>query len=369
MGRGAGNLPIETLITYFEKSIDRKKYNVLPILELIDKYFLDLSKKYKWGYNLPYMISGIYEAHPNYATYLIDSGKYNLQNIQFALQLINKINPVGFNKELIVSMENKGFISNKNKLTRIDNPKNKFNIGSGFKNLKATYKDRHNGRDFLILANGASLAASKKEIKKFIKQYSPIIIGSNYLAGLFVPHYHSFNNKDRFRQFIGNVNPKSELLLSTVFEKKFVKEYTKREFEIIACSNLDNQFFSIKNEVIVNDCKSISVLSIAVAIVMGAKRIFVAGMDGYKDLDTFIDTDSSTKRMLKNDYSNFIDISSRGGEYHIQMEWHDLIDKLLRMINQYLLSVNKNELLIITPTTHRFFYKDIRSFLSENKNA
>ena len=42
MGRGAGNMPLETLMAYCQKSINEEKYNVLPILDLIDRYFLSL---------------------------------------------------------------------------------------------------------------------------------------------------------------------------------------------------------------------------------------------------------------------------------------------------------------------------------------
>ena len=55
MGRGGGNLPIELLLG------DNNGYYV----ELIKKYFVDLKDKYKWGYNLNSMETGIKNVHPN----------------------------------------------------------------------------------------------------------------------------------------------------------------------------------------------------------------------------------------------------------------------------------------------------------------
>ena len=56
MGRGAGNLKLELLLTYLNKHFN---YNVdFNVLCEIISVFSDLLKKYQWGTNLPYMISG-----------------------------------------------------------------------------------------------------------------------------------------------------------------------------------------------------------------------------------------------------------------------------------------------------------------------
>jgi 4-hydroxy 2-oxovalerate aldolase len=58
MGRGAGNLKMELLLTYLNKH-----YNLnvdLNVLGDIIGIFSDLLQKYKWGTNLPYMISGAF---------------------------------------------------------------------------------------------------------------------------------------------------------------------------------------------------------------------------------------------------------------------------------------------------------------------
>lgn len=47
IGRGAGNLPTEILLSYLLKQ-GEKKYNVIPILNLIDQYFLEMKKSSPW---------------------------------------------------------------------------------------------------------------------------------------------------------------------------------------------------------------------------------------------------------------------------------------------------------------------------------
>jgi 4-hydroxy 2-oxovalerate aldolase len=62
IGRGAGNCPIELLLMY----LDDPRYDVRPILALIDD-FADLRDDLRWGYHLPYAITGWLNLHPRSA--------------------------------------------------------------------------------------------------------------------------------------------------------------------------------------------------------------------------------------------------------------------------------------------------------------
>jgi 4-hydroxy 2-oxovalerate aldolase len=363
MGRGSGNLPLETLITYCEKTIDENKYNVLPILELINKYFIDIARELSWGHNLPYMISGAYEVHPNYARALIESGRYSIEDMQSVLKLVRVMNPVGFDKSIITRIDKLGFFSSpghdmqETVITGHTDDLPVCHTGG------AAYKDRHDGRNLLILSNGTSLVLCRDKINRFIELYDPVVIGSNYLGGLFVPHYHSFNDRKRFSDFISFVHPDSKLLLSSTFPREFICEYTDRDYELIGHKEAQDVSFNIENGLIVSSSRAISVLSVATAIVMGAKNIFIAGMDGYKDAETFMSKGIGARPEPSDFHNDPMKISARSGEYKEQMAWHNSINNSLRDINEYLLSHNRNELIIITPTTHKAFYKDIDSFL------
>ena len=59
MGRGAGNAPLELLLFY----LDNPRYDVRPVLELVDE-FASLRDELRWGYHLPYAITGYFNIHP-----------------------------------------------------------------------------------------------------------------------------------------------------------------------------------------------------------------------------------------------------------------------------------------------------------------
>ncbi|MCP4804265.1 MAG: nucleoid-structuring protein H-NS [Proteobacteria bacterium] len=59
MGRGAGNCPLELLLFY----LDNPRYDVRPVLDMVDE-FADMRDGLRWGYHLPYAITGYYNVHP-----------------------------------------------------------------------------------------------------------------------------------------------------------------------------------------------------------------------------------------------------------------------------------------------------------------
>ncbi len=63
LGRGAGNCPMELLIGF----LHNPKYRIRPILECVENHIKPLRKNLKWGFDLPYMITGFLNRHPRSA--------------------------------------------------------------------------------------------------------------------------------------------------------------------------------------------------------------------------------------------------------------------------------------------------------------
>lgn len=347
IGRSAGNLPIEILISYLELSTDRK-YNVVPILNVIDRYFAPLKEEKSWGYELPFMLSGILSCHPNYAKELIKRHEYAIEDVWDLLHEIKKINPIGFSKERLNEVIKKGgFIRDAERAVR--DSKEDHNQLPYVVDRDVPYKDRHKDRDFLILANGPSLKESKEDIDRFIKEYDPVILGGNFLGDLFLPHYHAFNNKRRFLDYIDTVNKDSKLLLSKYLPAQMLRDYVIRDYEFIYYKD-EPSSFDIANSVIQSNCRTISVLLIGIAIVMGARRIFIAGMDGYNILQEKTST-------------HFYNEKDETTDLEIVREKHDTNLKYLKEIDEYLVSKKREGIHIITPTNYKPFYKGIKNYI------
>ncbi len=69
LGRGAGNCRLELLIGFLKNP----KYRLRPILECIEKYIEPLRATMNWGFDLPYMITGLLNQHPRDAMAYLDT--------------------------------------------------------------------------------------------------------------------------------------------------------------------------------------------------------------------------------------------------------------------------------------------------------
>jgi 4-hydroxy 2-oxovalerate aldolase len=63
MGRAAGNCTTELLVGYLKNP----RYELKPVLEIIEKHMIAMREKWEWGYIIPYMISGVMNEHPRVA--------------------------------------------------------------------------------------------------------------------------------------------------------------------------------------------------------------------------------------------------------------------------------------------------------------
>lgn len=63
LGRGAGNCPMELLLSF----LHNPKFDVRPILHCIQHHIEPLRAKLRWGFAAPYMITGHLNQHPRTA--------------------------------------------------------------------------------------------------------------------------------------------------------------------------------------------------------------------------------------------------------------------------------------------------------------
>ncbi|MCK5566068.1 MAG: aldolase catalytic domain-containing protein [Planctomycetes bacterium] len=63
IGRGAGNCPLELLIGFLKNP----KFNIEPVLKVIQDHMIPMLDDIEWGYMIPYAITGILNQHPRSA--------------------------------------------------------------------------------------------------------------------------------------------------------------------------------------------------------------------------------------------------------------------------------------------------------------
>ena len=63
LGRGAGNCPMELILAFLRNP----KFNLRPVLECVQNHIEPMRSKLLWGYDLPYLLTGMLNQHPRTA--------------------------------------------------------------------------------------------------------------------------------------------------------------------------------------------------------------------------------------------------------------------------------------------------------------
>jgi 4-hydroxy 2-oxovalerate aldolase len=68
MGRGAGNCPMELLLSFLKNP----KFDIRPLIKVIQEIFIPMKADIEWGYHIPYLVTGVLNEHPRSAMKIMD---------------------------------------------------------------------------------------------------------------------------------------------------------------------------------------------------------------------------------------------------------------------------------------------------------
>ena len=265
MGRGAGNAQTEYLILELEKYKNKFKNN-LSLLKLIEKSFKPLFQKYKWGPNSYYYLAGKFGIHPTYIQEMINIKLDENEMLEGITQLKN-YGASRYDVNLVRSEFQKPIKLQKGEWS----PKSKIK-----------------GKEVLLVTSGPNLLQYKIEIENYIKKYKPLVIALNssscinkklidlYVACNPLTLLSDIKKIKKFNKPI--VMPKS------ILSKKIISKLNSSKILDYGVGISENKFE------IYEKCSSVPKLytvayALSVATSGQAKRILLAGFDGYGSED------------------------------------------------------------------------------------
>ena len=260
MGRGAGNLRTELLITYLD-SLYKIKVNYTQLSNVVSD-FEKLKTHYKWGTNLPYIFSGAFSLPQRQVMEWVGMNRYSISNI---------LNALNNQKEAIED------------------------------NIKLPLLKKENLFDkVVILGGGKSVNNHSVAIKKLVEEEKSIcVIHAGVRNAL---SYLGVNSQ----QYYALAGFESEKLLKTIEDLSKVKEtcvyppFPRKMGTTIpsAIEPVSKELEAITFTEASND--SPLALAIQTALDLGVNYILMAGFDGY---DTTID---QTQFVLAQENQNII---------------------------------------------------------------
>lgn len=246
MGRGAGNLNTELFVEYIN-DIHGSHYSVKPLLKIIDTILADFYQQNRWGYSLPNYLSAKHNAHPNYAAFLSEKNTLTYEAIDEIFALMDEEKRNHFDKEYIELLYTK-FLESGNT--------QESNLTELLVQLQ--------GKEILLIAPGRSSLDEQDIIEVFIKQNKPITISINFDYTGYPSDYIFISNLRRYSSLKMNRIGKS-IVTSNI---PSVDSYAK-----IRYANLLNNQESVQDNA--------GLMLVKFLIQAKAKKIYLAGMDGY----------------------------------------------------------------------------------------
>ena len=246
MGRGAGNLCTELLTQYINENIENK-YNLIPILEIMDEYIMPIYSAKPWGYSAPYYIAAVNNCHPNYATYLMNKQTLCICDINSIIKSIPEEKKHLYDVELISGLYLKY---------------QQHNIDDSAMIKKLS--DMCSEKEILIIAPGKSTAVYKKEISGFIEKNDPVIFAVNHIPDFYPCDMVFISNLKRFKGIDDAFSRLGDKLICT---------------SNISDENAVNYSAYLNDDEIISDNAGLMLINVLKKA--GAKKITLAGYDGF----------------------------------------------------------------------------------------
>lgn len=251
MGRGAGNLCTELIARYMNDKL-RTQYNVTAILDLIDKYLLNIQAEFTWGYTVPYYISAVNNCHPNYASYLMNLQTVNVSDIEKVIAMIPDEERPVFNKTCIEKLykEYQSHAVDDNETLQV-------------------LKEKLMGKKILILAPGRTLTSESDRINAYIQRENPYVISINFVSEDYPSDAVFISNLKRFDLMDFNVPTDKELIMTSNIDVELTREGHKINYSDYLCG--DSRIADNSGLMLIALMRKCNVHSVA-----------LAGFDGFK---------------------------------------------------------------------------------------
>lgn len=249
MGRGAGNLNTELIANYLNEHVGYR-YEIEPLLEIVDEFIENIKKEHEWGYSVPYYLAAINGCHPNYASYLSNKKTLPIKHIATILRMIAPERRSLFNKELAEEMYKK-FQS-----CEIDDSQTLNGLEQAIR-----------GHNVMLIAPGTSLNEYQEKIIQTIEREHCITISVTFVPGFWDCDYTFLSN---LRRYDTTFNPQKKKI--NLIHTSNIKMEESRSMVVNYSSLL------CESDVIL-DNSSMMVLNLLLKL--SPAKVYLAGLDGY----------------------------------------------------------------------------------------
>lgn len=247
MGKGAGNLNTELLLEHLNLFYG-KNYKIAPLLEIIDKVINQLHNEFYWGYAPEYYLSSSNHCTPSYASHFYNKHMLPIDQVGELLGMIAEEKKISFDKNYA------------EELYRQYNESKAVDDTAVVEELKSEFE----GRTILLVAPGKSVGEAINTIRELVAKTDVVTIGLNSTLDLDF-NYLLTTRSDIYDQAVAEGR--------SVIVPSSVSKGGRGSVKILNYANWI--------EVDDRTHDSSSVIAFKLLQACGAKKILLAGFDGF----------------------------------------------------------------------------------------
>lgn len=157
MGRGPGNARTEELAIEIAARTG-KAANLIPLMTLIREHFRPMQVKYGWGTNPYYYLAGKYGIHPTYIQEMLGDSRFGEEDILAVIEYLRNEGGKKFSVHTLDAARH---------------------FYRGEPTGRWAPEELFAGRDVLLLGTGPGVAAHRRALEHFIREYKPVVMALN----------------------------------------------------------------------------------------------------------------------------------------------------------------------------------------------
>ncbi len=157
MGRGPGNAQTEYLAVALSDH-GRDDINLTPLMSLIGSQFRPLKEHYGWGTNTFYYLAGKYGIHPTYIQEMLGDSRFSDEDILAVIEHLRQVGGKKFKQATLTSARN---------------------FYQGPASGKWQPRDVLLDQEVLILGSGPGASEHRHAIESYIRRHQPVVIALN----------------------------------------------------------------------------------------------------------------------------------------------------------------------------------------------
>lgn len=246
MGRGAGNLNTE-LFTEYLNEVRSTKYDIKPLLNIIDEVLSFFYQQKTWGYSLPNYLSALHSAHPNYAFYLDERKTLTIESMNEIFLRMESEKKYEYDKNYIENLYLQYMATGKTQ-----------------EQHKSELEKLLQNKEVLLIGPGKSAEEEKEKICNFSKSNSIVVFSINYDYPYYDTNFVFISNMRRFKEFPKDKHNKCIITANIMSDDVYLQTKYK---------DLLNDIEIVKDNAVL--------MAVRFLINFGVKKIRLAGIDGY----------------------------------------------------------------------------------------